>query len=184
MSDTREAYKGTLREEARIKQINFNENEENNKNQEEGEEQKPVVSVIIFDMPILNASIIKDFVSDGVIYNQTLGLYSGHKGIDFSAEEGTQVLACYDGVIESITTSKLDGTTITINHGDGLKSIYNSVEVSEDLFEGATISKGEVIGTVSNNNRTEYKDGAHLHFEVVKDNEKIDPNKYLLTEEK
>ena len=47
----------------------------------------PTVTVIVFDMPV-NGTIIKEYVSAGVVYNQTLGVYTGHKAIDFSAEEG------------------------------------------------------------------------------------------------
>ncbi len=147
------------------------------------EEDKPTVTVIVFDMPV-NGTIIKEYVGASVVYNQTLGLYSGHKAIDFAAEEGSQVLCSYDGVIESITTSNLEGTTVTVNHGNSLKTVYNSIEVVENLTEGQSVSKGEVIGTVSLNNRTEYKDGAHLHFEVIENGVKIDPQKYLLLEEK
>ncbi|MBO5851080.1 MAG: M23 family metallopeptidase [Clostridia bacterium] len=147
------------------------------------EEDKPTVTVIVFDMPV-NGTIIKEYVGASVVYNQTLGLYSGHKAIDFAAEEGSQVKCSYDGVIESITTSNLEGTTVTINHGNSLKTVYNSIEVVENLTEGQSVSKGEVIGTVSLNNRTEYKDGAHLHFEVIENGVKIDPQKYLLLEEK
>lgn len=147
-------------------------------------EQNPVVSVVVFDMPIKNATILKDYVADGVVYNQTLGLYSGHKAIDFSAPEGSVVFACYDGVIENITTSKLEGTTLTLDHGNGLKTVYNNIEVNEELSIGDSVKKGSELGKVSNNNRTEYKDGAHLHFEVIENGSKIDPNKYLLTEEK
>ena len=160
-----------------------NENEENKENQGENEEQKPVVSVIVFDMPV-NGTIIKDYVADGVIYNQTLNLYSGHKAIDFSSEEGAVVKAVYQGVIESIETSKLNGTTLILDHGNGLKSVYNSIEVNEDLEVGDSLLKGDSIGVISTNNRLEYKDGAHLHFEVLENGQKIDPYKYLLTEEK
>ena len=41
-----------------------------------------------------------------------------------------------------------------------------------------------MIGEVSVSNRTEYKDGAHLHFEVMEDGVLIDPIKYLAIEEK
>lgn len=147
------------------------------------EEQKPVVSVIVFDIPV-NGTIIKDYIAAGVVYNQTLNLYSGHKAIDFAADEGTAVKAVYKGTVENIVTSKLEGTTLTIDHGNGLKTVYNSIEVDESIAIGTEVSKGDVIGSVSTNNKLEYLDGAHLHFEVLENGEKIDPYKYLLTEEK
>ena len=161
-------------------------NDENQGNDNQGgneEEQKPVVSVIVFDIPV-NGTIIKDYVSAGVVYNQTLNLYSGHKAIDFAADEGTTVKAVYQGTVENIVSSKLEGTTLTIDHGNGLKSVYNSIEVDESVTIGMQVEKGDVIGTVSTNNKLEYLDGAHLHFEVLENGEKIDPYKYLLTEEK
>ncbi len=153
-------------------------------NQTPNDQEQPTVSVIIFDMPVAGASIIKDYVSASVVYNQTLGLYSGHKAIDFAAQEGAQVTCVYNGVVESIEISKVNGTTVTVDHGNGLKSVYNSIEAEETLQEGATVYKGDVLGTVSTNNKTEYLDGAHLHFEVWENGEKIDPNKYLIGEGK
>lgn len=140
-------------------------------------------SVIIFDLPC-SGSIIKDYVADSVVYNQTLGVYQGHKAIDFSASEGAKVFACYDGTIESIVVSKLEGTTITIDHSNGLKSIYNSLEAVEGLSSGAVVKKGEVIGYVSSNNKKEYLDGPHLHFSVSENGVVVNPSKYLVTEEK
>lgn len=160
--------------------------DENNGEQEQPgvEDEKPTVSVIVFDMPIANSTVIKDYVGASVVYNQTLGLYSGHKAIDFGAEEGTSVLCVYDGVIESIEISKVNGTTVVVNHGNNLKTVYNSIEADETLQEGSTVCKGEILGTVSTNNKTEYLDGAHLHFEVWENGEKIDPSKYLVGEGK
>lgn len=144
---------------------------------------KPTVEIVVFDLPV-NGTIIKEYVGAGVIYNQTLGLYSGHKAIDFGAEEGAQVFACYKGVVEDILTDKLEGTSVIINHGNGLKTVYNSIEVEETLQVGDSVDKGSLLGFVSTNNRKEYKDGAHLHFEVLENDQKIDPYKYLLAEEK
>ncbi len=162
-------------------------NPENPGTQEEPDKpdkpEEPVASVIVFDMPVKNAAVIKEY-TDSVVYNKTLGLYTGHKAIDFGAEAGTEVTSVYDGVIESVTTGKIEGTTVVIDHGKGLKSVYNCIDADETLKEGQTVKKGEVIGVVSLNNKTEYKDGAHLHFEVTENGTKVDPEKYLLTEEK
>ncbi len=144
----------------------------------------PVVSLIIFDLPVKDAVILKEYVGASVVYNQTIGSYTGHKAIDFAGEEGQSVFACYSGVVESIVTSKLEGTTITIDHSNGLKSVYNSVEIAENIETGAIVEKGEVIGYMSTNNKKEYLDGPHLHFEVVENGKKIDPNKYLVMEDK
>lgn len=144
---------------------------------------EPVVSVIVFDMPT-SGSIIKEYVGASVIYNQTLGVYQGHKAIDFGGDAGAEVFACYNGVVESITTSKLDGTTIVVDHLNGLKSSYNSVDVAENIEVGLVVEKGDVIGYIAQNNKKEYLDGPHLHFEVFENDVKIDPNKYLIAEEK
>jgi murein DD-endopeptidase MepM/ murein hydrolase activator NlpD len=163
--------------------VNKTPSDDENQNQPSVDE-KPTVSVIVFDMPVQGASIIKDYVGASVVYNQTLGLYTGHKAIDFAAEEGTVVSCVYDGVVESIEISKVNGTTVTVDHGNGLKSVYNSIEAVESLQEGATVLKGDALGTVSTNNKTEHLDGAHLHFEVWENGEKIDPTKYLTIEGK
>ena len=151
---------------------------------EESVPDKPASTQIVFTIPVENSTVTKEFTSSTVVYNQTLGVYTGHMGVDFSAEAGSNVVAVYDGKIESITTSYLQGTTIVINHGNGLKSLYNSLDALETLEEGQSVSKGEVIGYVSDNNRQEYKDGPHLHFEVTKDGKWIDPDEYLMMAEK
>ncbi len=140
--------------------------------------------VITFVMPVEKTTSILEY-SDSMVFNETLGRYSAHMATDFFAEEGTAVLAVFNGKIESIEETLLYGTTVTIDHGDGLKTIYNSIETDENqIFVGKVVKTGEEIGTVSTTNRQEYKSGAHLHFEVKEDGEKINPSKYLTIEEK
>ena len=175
-----EKNESTSESESEIEMPNDSENE----GESESETNKPVDTKIVFAMPVATSNIIKNYTSSTVVYNQTLGVYTGHMGIDFGAEAGSEVVAVYTGKIDSITTSYLKGTTITIDHGNGLKSVYNSLDASENLVEGQVVNQGQVIGWVSDNNRQEYKDGPHLHFEVLFDGNRIDPNEYLLIAEK
>lgn len=161
-----------------------NESESGSAKDPEKESDTSASTKIVFDLPVASSTIIKSYTSSTVVFNKTLGIYTGHMGIDFAADAGTNVVAVYDGTIESVTTSYLQGTTVTIDHGNGLKSVYNSIEAAENLTEGKAVKKGDVIGAVSDNNRQEYKDGAHLHFEIIENGEKIDPETYLLSSEK
>ncbi len=143
----------------------------------------PVIKPVVFIMPVANATSIGEY-GDTMVWNSTLGHYSSHLGLDFFAEEGTPVCAVYDGVIKSVESTLLKGITITIDHGNGLYTVYNSLADGEMVSVGEQVSQGDVIGEVSVTNRTEYKDGAHLHFEVLEDGVLIDPVKYLAIEEK
>lgn len=143
----------------------------------------PVVTVVEFIVPVANASSISEY-SEQMVFNSTLGRFTAHLAIDFFAPEGTEVLAVYGGTIESVETTLLQGTTITIDHGDGLKTVYNSIADGDLVSVGQTVNKGQVIGHVSVTNRQEYKEGAHLHFQVIEDGEIIDPIKYLEITEK
>ena len=140
---------------------------------------EPASTKIVFALPVEGGTCIKEYTQSSVTFNKTLGIYTGHLGMDFTAEGEAAVVAAYDGTIISVTESVLEGKTVKIDHGNGLVSVYNSLEPSDDAIVGKTVKKGDKIGVISENNRQEYKDGAHLHFEVYEDGVKVSPVKYL-----
>ncbi len=144
---------------------------------------QPVVEPITFIMPVANASNVEHY-SNTMVFNATLNRFTSHLGVDFYAQEGTDVLAVYGGTVKSVENTLLKGVTVTIDHGDGLMTVYNSLADGDCVSVGMTVKKGDVIGQVSTTNRQEYKSGAHLHFEVIENGELIDPAKYLVFEEK
>ena len=143
----------------------------------------PVVKVISFTMPVENATAVEDY-TETLAYNSTLKRFEAHKAIDFFAADGTPVYAAYDGVISDVKTTLLTGTTVTIDHGNGLFTVYNSLTDGDKVFVGQSVKQGAEIGTVSTSNRQESKEGAHLHFQVVENGETINPAKYLALAEK
>lgn len=120
----------------------------------------------------------------GFYHNQTLGWFYEHEGVDVAAEAGAQVMAMADGKVESIASDELTGTQITVDHGEGLKTVYRFVSAVETLSVGDSVEKGEVIATVSDAKGAEYKDGAHLHLEVWLNGANVDPTEYLTLSEK
>ena len=144
---------------------------------------KPVVSVPEgMVLPIAEATAGHDY---GFYHNQTLDNYYVHKGVDFMASAGTQVVAVEDGVIESIYKDDiLLGTEITVAHENGLKSVYRFVTELDDLRVGQKVEKGQAIATVAEPTGNEYKDGAHLHFEILENGQSVDQTLHLTMEEK
>ncbi len=133
-------------------------------------------------LPMASASVLNDY---GFYHNKTLNHYYEHKGVDFASTAGSEVKAVKGGTVESIYKADvLLGTEITIDHGDGLKTVYRFVEEKEGLQVGDSVEQGEVIATVAEATGNEYKDGAHLHFEVIENGEQVDPTLHLTLEEK
>ncbi len=153
--------------------------------EEPKEDDEPVVVVPTTEsmaLPIATATVSNEF---GFYHNQTLNNYYTHTGVDFVATAGTEVVAALSGTIESIYKDDvLLGTEIVVNHGDGLKTVYRFVTEKEGLKVGDSVENGEVIATVSEPTGNEYKDGAHLHFEVLENGEQVDPTLHLTLEEK
>lgn len=143
---------------------------------------KPTVTEIVFAMPV-EGSVIKEY-NEVSVFSPTLQRFTVHYAMDFAAPAGTPVCAAYAGTVESITTNYLKGVTVTVDHGDGLKSVYNSLEDGEQVTVGQKVEKGDIIGTVGSSNLQELTEGAHLHFEVTEKGEYVNPLKYLVAEEK
>lgn len=151
--------------------------------EDSGGSNKPVVNVPEGMIAPVDAVMVSN--DYGFYHNKTLNSYYEHTGMDFSAAVGTQVKAVESGVIESIYKDDiLLGTEIVVDHGDGLKSVYRFVTEAEGLQVGAEVEKGEVIATVAEANGNEYKDGAHLHFEILENGKNVDPALHIALEEK
>ncbi len=149
-----------------------------------GGDDEPVDAGTVLALPVANAAVNTSFE---FWYNATLDRYHLHTGIDFSAPAGTQVTAAAAGTVESITDNILEGGRIVIDHGDGLKTVYASVDAASALRVGDSVAKGDVLGAVSSETETmgnEYDEGPHLHFEVWKGGAAVDPAGYLDLEEK
>jgi beta-lactamase regulating signal transducer with metallopeptidase domain len=105
-----------------------------------------------------------------VTKNQTV-----HYGIDIQAKFGTDVVATSGGkVIKAIYDGGL-GNTIVIDHGEGYQSMYAHLK-DFAVKNGDTVTKGQTIGHVGS---TGLSTGAHLHFEVSLEGEKLNPLNYL-----
>jgi murein DD-endopeptidase MepM/ murein hydrolase activator NlpD len=78
----------------------------------------------------------------------------------------------------------LKGTEIVLDHGDGLKTVYRFVIAVEGLSIGDSVKQGDCIATVADPTGDEYKDGAHLHFEILENGNSVDPTGHLTFEEK
>lgn len=143
---------------------------------------EPTISRITFIMPV-SGEIINDY-SDTPVFSTTLNRYSSHMAIDFSASEGASVYAVYAGTVSNVTNSITKGVTVTIDHGNDLYTVYNSLESIEDIQIGEVVKQGDVIGYVSTTNKQESADGPHLHFEVIESGNYVDPEKYLNLGEK
>lgn len=119
------------------------------------------------------------FSIDELTYNETLGDWRTHDGIDIAAEVGTQVIAACSGVVTAVRDDDMMGTLVTIAHDDGYETTYANLRSSPGVGEGQYVSAGEVIGAVGSSSIAEFSMPAHLHFSVSKDGVPCDPAEFL-----
>lgn len=95
-----------------------------------------------------------------------------HTGIDFTAATGTPVYATGDGAVrEAGYDNGGYGNNVVINHGYGYQSLYAHMKKIK-VRVGDRVRRGEVIGWIGSTGKST---GPHLHYEVIKNGEKIDP---------
>ncbi|MEZ5449725.1 MAG: M23 family metallopeptidase [Thiolinea sp.] len=103
------------------------------------------------------------------------GRLRSHQGIDFAGPQGTEIHAVAGGVVSFVGRKGGYGIAMEIDHGDGLVSRY--AHLSKTLVEqGQVISKAEKIALMGSTGRST---GPHLHLEIMKDGERVDPQLYL-----
>lgn len=107
----------------------------------------------------------------GYRINPISGKYGLHTGVDIAADEGTSIVAAYNGVVKDVGYGEKKGNYVLMEHSDGAETLY--CHCSELLVdEGTVIRAGETIALVGS---TGWSTGPHLHLEIHKNGRTVDP---------
>jgi murein DD-endopeptidase MepM/ murein hydrolase activator NlpD len=109
-------------------------------------------------------------------YGQRGGIWSAgwHTGLDFRVKSGTPVVAAANGTVIASGWGGAYGYRIEVDHGNGYVTAYNHLSKIE-ITDGKVAAGQEIGKSGSSGNTT----GPHLHFEVTKDGEFMNPSSWL-----
>lgn len=115
----------------------------------------------------------------GMRRHPILGYMRMHTGVDWSAPRGTPIIAAGDGVVLKAGWDKGGyGNQTLIQHPNGYVTSYNHQSaIAKGIKEGARVRQGQVIGWVGS---TGQSTGPHLHYEVIVNGNKVDPQRIRL----
>ena len=172
-------------EEIKIKSNELDTNQPQPEKEAEAAEEPPVVvnknvqveEKIQFESPV-KGKVVEEYSGDDLVYNEALKDWRAHSGVDFAAELGEQVVCSAKGVVEQVFDSSL-GRCVIVDHQNGFKTMYANLAENIQVKEGDELMQGDVIGAVGNTALGDRTDEPHLHFEITKQNENINPVEYL-----
>lgn len=98
-----------------------------------------------------------------------------HKGIDFAGKSGDQVIATAAGVVTWSGERYGYGNLVEIDHGNGIRTRYGHNKELK-VAVGDIVTKGQSVALLGNTGRST---GAHVHYEVLKNGEQVDPLPYI-----
>lgn len=120
-----------------------------------------------------------EYSADVPVYSKTLNQYMVHTGIDIKAPLDSRVQAVAAGtVIESAHNDRL-GYMVKINHGNGFVTTYANLSENDLVETGSVVKQGEIIGGIGDTAMFEFLEDSHLHFEMEKDGQPVNPAEYI-----
>ena len=131
-----------------------------------------------FQSPI-EGELQKEYAKDSLVYSETLKEWTTHLGVDIKAERATVVKSAADGTVKYIKNDPRYGLTIIIEHAKGFETRYANLLTTEFVSEGEQVKAGQTIGTVGDSAIYEIVDESHLHFEILKNSESLNPAQYI-----
>lgn len=142
------------------------------------EEKQEEVADPEFVKPV-EGEVTKKFTNENLAYSETLKEWTTHYGVDILAAKTSMVKAAAGGTVTAIKNDPRYGMTVIIEHANGFETRYSNLLTSEFVVVGEKVEQGQSIGTVGNSAMFEVADESHLHFELLKNSEALDPELYL-----
>ena len=127
----------------------------------------------------VQGEIGRAYTVDALAYDQTMRDWRTHDGIDVLAKKGELVRSASSGTVKSVGDDDLYGTTVIIDHGDGISSVYSGLAAEPPVCVGDKVKAGEVIGSVGDTALCEIGQESHVHIAMTRDGKSVDPTEYL-----
>ena len=136
------------------------------------EEKEKLLEAIPAIQPVKNKDLTRMASGYGYRTDPFTKARKFHYGMDFTSPRGTPIYATGDGkVTRADNTATGYGKHIVIDHGYGYESLYGHL-YKYNVRAGQKVQRGDLIGFVGSTGRSE---APHLHYEVFKDGERINP---------
>lgn len=152
-----------------------------------GDDKDPPVTggptVFAFPLNSTNFTILKEYSGTQLQFNATMNRWQANRATAIGAERGTEVLATYAGVVRSVTRT-IHGQTVTIDHSDGLSTVFQSLDNNVVVQPGDRVEKGQKIGTVGTTSTFEFTNTPHVRIEVLQDGQRVNPANFIDFEDK
>ncbi len=116
---------------------------------------------------------------ENLSYDVTLRDWRTHNGIDIAAPLGATVSAACEGSVVAVDEDSLYGTVVSIEHSDGVVSVYANLADMPTVSVGDWVETGGIIGSVGTTALCEVGQASHLHFAMSLDGESLNPMEYL-----
>jgi murein DD-endopeptidase MepM/ murein hydrolase activator NlpD len=132
--------------------------------------------------PISNKDLTRVASGYGYRIHPIFKTHKFHSGIDFTAPQGTPIYATGNGTVSLAENGNGYGNHVIVYHGFGYSSLYAHMSRIK-ARPGQKVKRGELIGYVGS---TGTSTAPHVHYEVIKGSNKINPINYFfndLTEE-
>ncbi len=133
----------------------------------------------VFTFPVRGAEVQREYSGAQLVFDETMGDWRTHNGTDFACDEGDEVMAVLDGVVERIYEDGLLGACVVLDHGADLKSLYCGLTVAEGLREDQKLSAGQTLGRACGSILGESAQACHVHLELRESGQLIDPMSVL-----
>lgn len=135
---------------------------------------------MVASVPAIPPLLQKDYNRISDFYGYRRDPFTGgrkfHDGLDFSGPKGSPIYSTGDGKVISVTFSLRGyGNNVIVSHGFGYKTRY--AHLSRILVKnGDAVKRGDAVGLLGNTGRST---GAHLHYEVIRNNETVNPMNFM-----
>ena len=138
-----------------------------------------LIAAIPAIQPIYNKDLRRVASGYGMRIDPFLKVRRMHYGLDFSVKKGTPIYATADGKVVIIKSSFGGlGKHIYLDHGNGYRTVYAHLN-KFNVKKGQKVKRGELIAYSGNTGRST---SPHLHYEVHKNGEKINPINFFFND--
>ncbi len=127
----------------------------------------------------IKGKVLREYAEAELIWQEGMGYWSTHDGIDIETFYGEVVRAVFAGKVKAVYKDKLLGNVIEIERRDGMRAKYCGLATLEIVKVGDNVEPGQAISAAGNSAYMEQVDGVHLHFELFINGKHVNPREYL-----